>query len=77
MSDRRLEILENHFPTPDHEDTAAILNAMDEYKKESCLELIQWMIDKGMFATRVIDGDTLLYYRGEYITKESLFNSFL
>lgn len=55
----------------------AIKLAMDEYMKERCLEFIQWMLDKGVFATRVVDGEALLYYRGEYITKEQLFETFL
>lgn len=80
MSDRREEILNKHDSSRKYiEQTCRpeLFSAMDEYANELCLDLIQWMIDKGMFATRVIDGDTLLYYRGEYITKESLFNSFL
>lgn len=55
----------------------AAINAMDEYMKERCLEFIQWMLDKGLFATRVVNGETLLYYRGEYITKAQLFENFL
>lgn len=51
--------------------------AMDEYMKACCLELIQWMLNKGLFASRVVEGQKMLYYRGEYITKETLFENFL
>ena len=75
--DRREEVLKQERKDLQRSDHKSILSAMDEYMKERCLEFIQWMLDKGVFATRVVDGQTLLYYRGEYITKEQLFENFL
>lgn len=82
MSDRRKEILysiiDNH-PTHglgDEEEKIAI-EAMDQYMKECCLELIQYMCDNNLFSTCRKDGIDLFYYKGEWINKEQIFENFL
>lgn len=82
MSDRRKDVLYsviNNHPTHglgDEEEKIAI-EAMDEYMKEVCLELIRWLLNHGSFASRFVNGERLLYYRGDYITPEQLFENFL
>ena len=54
-----------------------VKKGMDEYGKHLCLELLHWMLNMGLFASRIVDGQKMLYYRGEYITPEQLFEKFL
>jgi len=82
MPDRRKEIVSSiqtkYFNMgADSISEEGIFEAMDEYMKKSCLELIQWMLNMGLFASRIVDGQKRLYYRGEYITPEQLFENFL
>jgi hypothetical protein len=55
----------------------AAINAMDEYMKECCLELIQYMCDNNLFSTCRKGGIDLFYHKGEWINKEQLFENFL
>lgn len=83
MPDRREEILKSCIVSGKIGNGEVICeiseakNAMDEYGKHLCLELIRWMLNKGLFASRIVDGEKILYYRGEYITPEQLFENFL
>ena len=90
MSDRRGEILnqENikfyetkvvhgiyrqNYPTV--YETASI-SAMDEYMKEVCLELLEYMA-KNKVVCGVFSDDRMFNYKGQWITKEQLFENFL
>jgi len=74
--DRRLQILEKHFPTPDHEDAAAILNAMDDYFTERALELLEYMANNHVKCGYTGDG-SYFNFKGESISKEQIFENFL
>jgi hypothetical protein len=55
---------------------------MDDYFKERTLELLQWMGENEVDASATCEaakatGEQMFYYRGEWLTKESLFKSFL
>lgn len=79
MSDRREEILESkrkHLLTITDKD--AILDAMDEYMKECCLGLLQYMADKNIklsFAST--SQEPLFMWKGDLLTKEQVFENFL
>jgi len=91
MTDRREEVLNQEyrkfveekgvssiypscFPMA-YKDSA--INAMDEYMKECCLSLIQYMCDNDLYSSCRKDGVDLFRYKGEWITKEQLFENFL
>lgn len=76
MADRDT-ILEKNFPTPEgHPDICMITNAMDEYMKESCLELLEYVGKKVKWAVES-DGKVLFWNGSDYLTKEQLFENFL
>lgn len=58
------------------EETQTIKNAMDEYMKECCLELLEYMAKKNVSCT-VVNGVCYFFSQGECITKEQLFENFL
>ena len=75
MADRD-SILEYHFPTPNNEDTQAILDAMDEYMRESVLEAFEYVGKNVKWAVQ--DNGVVLFWNGkDYLTKEQLFENFL
>lgn len=51
-------------------------NAMDEYMRETCLELLEY-IGRNIKWTVEADGDVLFWDGKEYITKPQLFENFL
>jgi len=52
-------------------------DAMDEYMKASCLELLEYMA-KNKIELDIVNGEVQCYLRnGEGISKESLFENFL
>ncbi len=53
-----------------------IWDAMDEYMKATCLELLEYMAKNGIECIDSIKGYSF-YYRGQYLTKEQLFENFL
>ncbi len=60
----------------------AAISAMDEYMKECCLELLDYMIKKEAVACVMVDknGDKVIGFsidRGKFVTKEQLFENFL
>lgn len=59
-----------------------IFNAMDEYMKERSLELLEYMAKNDVECEMLGDSDTgsvipFFYYKGEFLTKEQLFENFL
>lgn len=60
----------------------AAINAMDEYMKERCLDLLEYMA-KNNIVCEEFDKDNqgedfiLFKFKGEWITKEQLFENFL
>src|SRR3954469_24551066 len=98
MSDRREEILsmvfnkykEDHpadnwatFDQVKADATAEITySVMDEYMKETCLELLDYMIKKQAVAWVMVDknGHEVIGFsidKGHFVTKEQLFENFL
>lgn len=90
MSDRRLEILNQEhrkyisdkgmssiypkdFPLA-YKDAA--INAMDEYMKECCLELIEYMANNGVDCRKGLT-QPVFSFNGKLILKEELFENFL
>lgn len=90
MLDRRLEILNQEhrkyisdkgmssiypkdFPLA-YKDAA--INAMDEYMKEVCLELLEYM-SKNKVICGSLSGKNQFYFRDEWIIATQLFENFL
>jgi hypothetical protein len=63
------------------EEVGAIKNAMDEYMKACCLELLEYMAKNDVKCTwydHEVKGRTYTFsYKGEDISKEQLFENFL
>jgi hypothetical protein len=82
-ADRREEILkavENQHPFQgiNEEQYSIFFDAMDEYFKERALELLQFMADNHVDVDGPMEGrDDVFYYKGEWLTKEQLFETFL
>lgn len=81
MIDRRKQILysiiDNH-PTHglgDEEEKIAI-EAMDEYMKEVCLELLEFIGNNNIECEKWADG-ARFWYKNEWLTSEQLFENFL
>jgi len=55
---------------------SAALFAMDEYMKEVCLDLLKYMADNKVVCGPLSD-DCRFHFKGEWITKEQLFENFL
>lgn len=57
-------------------DITGLSNGVDEYMKATCLELLEYM---GNHNVRCAEGLTerKFYYKGEWISKEQLFENFL
>lgn len=51
-------------------------DAIDEKKKDFCLQLLEYMAKNSIECIDSIKG-YLFYYRGQYLTKEQLFENFL
>lgn len=90
MTDRREEILNGSFSNDGMEDAQreittkpynAVRNAMDEYMKECCLELLDYMAKNNINCVWWAHEDGGVRYRfhhnGRSITKEQLFENFL
>lgn len=54
-----------------------VFNAMDENGKRLCLELLEYMANHGVRITHNVRGTPVFEYKGEWITKEALFENFL
>lgn len=89
MSDRREEILNSEhqkliddrgFPRDGGElvfvHRPAAISAMDEYMKETCLHLLEYMAKNTVECERWGDGDRF-HFKGEWLTAEQLFENFL
>ncbi len=91
MSDRRVEILnQEHRKFVEEEGLSSIhtndfpqayklqaLAAMDEYMKECCLELLEYMAKHEINGYIDKNGISCFWYKREWITKEQLFENFL
>jgi hypothetical protein len=75
--DRRAEILEKHFPTPNDPDCEAIYEAMDEYMRESVLEAFEYVVKNTTGHHIDEKGNVEFKFKGEWIDKEQLFQNFL
>lgn len=82
MSDRRTEILDNcdkdyiedfgFVTTPE-----GMKEAMDIYMKESVMEAFEWLVKNTSGHSIDENGKCEFKYKGEWITKEQLFENFL
>lgn len=88
MSDRREEILKSNVFSGSigngevNCEIQEAKNAMDEYMKECCLELLEYMIKKDAVPCVMVDekGNETAGFsvdRGKFVTKEQLFENFL
>lgn len=86
MADRD-SILDNSFAEDGMEDAyreittkpyKAVQNAMDEYMRLSCLELLEYMANNRIDCGFVNEeGIKLFGYKNKWLTKEQLFENFL
>jgi len=51
--------------------------AMDEYMKECCLELLEYMAKNKVQCGVDRKGEMIFWYAGEWLSKEQLFENFL
>lgn len=85
MSDRREEIFKAEFGVLSVKPTETLKNvvfsAMDEYMKECCLELLEYMAKSGVECYIGKNGECGFYVPGNvsprFLTKEQLFENFL
>lgn len=78
--DRRSEIIlkETDGIITEHEaGITGIFNAMDEYMKERCLELLEYMAKNDIEISYTPPYENSFLFKGEWITKEQLFENFL
>jgi hypothetical protein len=57
-------------------DITGLSNGVDDYMKATCLELLDYMAKNSIECIDSIKG-YIFYYRGQYLTKEQLFENFL
>jgi len=76
MSDRRIEIY-NYNVEVSPNVVMAVQNSMDDYMKECCLELLEFMAKNEVLCYVGRDGSYRFDFNGEGYTKEQLFESFL
>lgn len=82
MSDRREEIFKEGFGILSVKPTdtlkRVVFSAMDEYMKESCLSLLQYMADNSItLSLASLPEDPLFSWKGRLLTKDELFENFL
>lgn len=78
MSDRREEIISYLAGDAPCVYRPEVKSAMDQYMKESCLALLQYMADNNIklsFAST--SQEPLFMWKGELLTKVQLFENFL
>ena len=51
--------------------------AMDSYMKSTCLELLEYMAKHGVRVSFNIRNEPIFEYKGEWISKEQLFENFI
>lgn len=85
MPDRREEVLNKIWQSDSgflqiainlNSDVSLIKDAMDEYAKEMCLDLLEYMAKNSVECIDSIKGYQF-YYQGQYLSKEQLFENFL
>ena len=79
MPDKREEILKPYVFKMDEREVVRegdAIDAMDEYTKQTCLELLEY-ISKNCIIIGTFNDYGSFYYKGEWITKEQLFENFL
>lgn len=54
-----------------------IINAMDENGKQMCLDLLEYIAKNLVSATMYNDHTPIFLFKGQWITKEQLFENFL
>lgn len=77
MSDRRLEILLEEIQKPIEPGFNVFYSAMDQRGKEMCLELLEYMAKNNVRITYNVKMQPIFEYKGEWISKEALFENFL
>jgi len=53
------------------------INAMDENAKQMCLELLEYMANHDVECNRHVKDGPMFLYKGEWMTKDRLFENFL
>ncbi len=59
------------------DDLKLIYEAMDEYMKATCLELLEYMANNEVSCEVNIAKEKRFYFKGQWISKEELFENFL
>lgn len=78
MSDRREEIIISYVGDDPYVYRPGVINIMDEYMKESCLALLQYMADNSIrLSLASTSQEPLFMWKGELLTKEQVFENFL
>ena len=73
MEDRRAVILNQC----DWSNKPEVFNAMDQYATEMCLELLEYMAKNFIICEVNIAKEKRFYFKGQWISKEQLFENFL
>ena len=55
----------------------AVQNAMDTYMRETCLELLEYMAKNEVSCEVNMAKEKRFYFKGQWISKEELFENFL
>lgn len=58
-------------------DITGLSNGIDRYMKETCLELLEYMAKNNVSCEVNIAKQQRFYFKGEWISKEQLFENFL
>lgn len=78
MVDRREDILwVVPHPTPTSVTVSGAKQAMDTYMKECCLELLSFVVRNTTGHSIDKDGTVHFKYKGEWLSREELFENFL
>lgn len=81
MSDRREEILNAEFGglsiKPNQAIKECARSAMDEYMRETCLQLLEFIAKNNVRTTFNVKNEPVFCYKSEWLSKEQLFENFL
>ncbi len=72
--DRR-ENIYNYYSTLDGDAMTVAKDCMDDYMKECCLELLEYMSKNNVKVS--LNKSDFFYFKGEWITGKQLFENFL
>ncbi len=77
MADRREEIISSEVGNDPYLYRPDVKKVMDEYMKECCLELLSFVVRNTTGHSIDKDGTVHFKYKGEWLSREELFENFL